>query len=107
MFEEKSAEEIALLTPAELKAYNKAKEAHEKGADKDKSAGAVKEFYDKKGAETLENFKTGGTAATVNLTNKTEVEFIADHGFFKKGHRQEVSDVALEIYTTAGVIKKL
>lgn len=112
MFTEKTPEEIAALNPEELKAYNAEKKAHEAKVAKDakstdKSAGAVKEFYDKKGAETLENYKKGGNPATVNLTNKTLVEFTEDFGFFKKGHTQEVSDVALAIYEGKSVVKKL
>jgi hypothetical protein len=112
MFKEKTQEEIAALNPEELKAYNAEKKAHDAKVAKeaknaDKSAGAVKEFYDKKGAETIENYKTGGSAKTVNLTNKTSVKFTEDYGFFKKGHVQEVSDVALAIYEGKGVIKKL
>jgi len=115
MFTEKTPEEIALLNPEELKAYNAEKKAHDakvakeaKDAAKgDKSAGAVKEYYDKKGAETLENYKKGGNPVTVNLTNKTLVEFTEDYGHFKKGQSQEVSDVALAIYESKGVVKKL
>lgn len=112
MFTEKTPEEIAALNPEQLKAYNAEKKAHDAQVAKDeakadKSAGATKAFYDKKGAETLENFKKGGTAAVVNLTNKTLVEFTEDFGFFKKGHKQEVSDVALAIYEGKSVIKKL
>jgi hypothetical protein len=113
MFTEKTPEEIAALNSEELKAYNAEKKAHEKSikdAEKvtnDKSAGATQEFYEKKGKETLENYKTGGSAATVNLTNKTLVEFTEDFGYFKKGHKQEVSDVALAIYENAKVVKKL
>ena len=112
MFKEKTPEEIAALNPEQLKAYNAEKKAHDAqvakdAAKTDKSAGAVKDFYDKKGAETLENYKKGGTASVVNLTNKTAVEFIEDFGFFKKGHVQEVSDVALAIYESNKVIKKL
>ena len=102
MFKEKTQEEIAALNPEELKAYNAEKKAYDAKVAKDaknadKSAGAVKEFYDKK----------GGTATTVNLTNKTLVEFTEDFGYFKKGQSQEVSDVALSIYEGKGVIKKL
>lgn len=112
MFIEKTSEEIAALNPDELKAYNADKKAHEKslkaGANpEDKSAGATKEWYDKKGAETRENYLKGGSAASVNLTNKTLVEFTEDFGFFKKGHKQEVSDVALAIYEGQKVVKKL
>lgn len=112
MFIEKTKEEIAALNPEQLKAYNAEKKVNDaqvakEAAKGDKSAGAVKEFYDKKGAETLENYQKGGTAAIVNLTNKTLVEFTEDFGFFKKGHKQEVSDVALAIYEGKNVIKKL
>jgi len=108
MFVEKTTEEIALLGPEDLKAYNAEKKAATKASEKGaKSAGITKEFYDKKGAETLENYKKGGTAATVNLTNKTLVEFTKDFGYFKKGQSQEVSDVALAIYESKEVVKKL
>lgn len=117
MFQEKTPDEIAALNPEELKAYNAEKKAHDakvakeakntQNTDTDKSAGATKEFYDKKGAETLENYKKGGTPVTVNLTNKTLIEFTEDFGHFKKGQSQEVSDVALAIYESKSVIKKL
>lgn len=115
MFTEKTPEEIAALNPEELKAYNADKKAHDakvakeaKDAAKgDKSAGATQAYYDKKGAETLENYRKGGNPVTVNLTNKTEVEFTEDFGYFKKGAKQEVSDVALAIYESKGVVKKL
>lgn len=115
MFKEKTPEEIAALNPEELKTYNAEKKAHDAKVAKvaketknaDKSAGAVKDFYDKKGAETLENYQKGGSATNVNLTNKTSVEFTEDFGFFKKGHVQEVSDVAFAIYESKNVVKKL
>lgn len=110
MFTEKTAEEIAALNPEQLKAYNadkKAFKSQKEAAKNDPSAGATKEFFDKKGAETVENFKKGGSAVTVNLTNKTLVEFTENFGFFKKGHVQEVSDVALAIYEGKNVVKKL
>lgn len=111
MFQEKTAEEIAALNQEQLKAYNAEKKAFEKSqkeaAKNDKSAGATKQFFDKKGAETAENFTKGGSAVTVNLTNKTWVEFTENFGFFKKGHVQEVSDVALAIYESKNVVKKL
>jgi len=115
MFTEKTPEEIAALNPEELKTYNAEKKAHDlkvakdaKDAKKnDKSAGATQEYYDKKGAETLENYSKGGKAATVDLVNKTLVEFTEDFGYFKKGDSQEVSDVAFAIYSGKGVIKKL
>ncbi len=69
--------------------------------------GAVQEFFDEKGEETRQNLLKGGSPVIVNLTNKTEVEFVSDYGFFKKGQRQEVSDVALAIYQKKGVVKKL
>ncbi len=108
MFVEKTKEEIAALSPEELKAYNaekKANDAANKNANS--SAGVVKNFMEKKADESLENIRKGGSAVTVNLTNKTMVEFTQDFGFFKKGHRQEVSDVALAIYEEKKVIKKL
>lgn len=115
MFTEKTPEEIAALNPEELKAYNAEKKAHDakvakdaKDASKaDKSAGATLEYYEKKGKETLENYSKGGKAATVDLTNKTLVEFTEDFGYFKKGQSQEVSDVALAIYQDKKVVKKL
>lgn len=115
MFQEKTLEEIAALNPEELKAYNAEKKAHEakvakeaKGTAKtDKSAGAVQAFYNEQGAKTLENHQKRGNPVTVNLTNKTVIEFTEDFGFFKKGDSQEVSDVALAIYEKAGVVNKL
>ena len=114
MFIEKTQEEIALLSPEDLKAYNAAKKANDKAVkdgtlsiETENTSSAVKEFYDSKGAETAENYSKGGKAATVDLTNKTLVEFTQDFGYFKKGQTQEVSDVAFAIYNGKGVVKKL
>ncbi len=67
----------------------------------------VGKFYAEKGQESLENLQKGGKEVIVSLTNTTKVEFIKDFGFIKKGHIQEVSDVALEIYSREDVVKKL
>jgi hypothetical protein len=71
------------------------------------AAGATEAYYAEQGAKSLENAKTMGEPVKVSLINKTAVRFIKDHGFFKKGHTQEVSDVALAIYEKAKAIEKL
>lgn len=112
MFEEKTQEEIAKLTPEELTAYNKAKAAAEK-AKKDaekgssKSAGVTEKHFQEQGEKSKENRSNGGEDVKVSLTNKTMVEFTKDFGHMTKGHKQEVSDVALAIYEKAGVVKKI
>ena len=104
MFQEKTPEEIALLSAEELKAYN----AAEKAADKDaKAKDPVKDHFEAKGKQSKENIANGGSPVIVSLVNKTLVRFTKDYGFMKKGHEQEVSDTALEIYTKEGVIEKL
>lgn len=72
-----------------------------------KAAGITKEYFDEQGAKSLENKRNGGEEVKVSLTNKTIVEFTEDFGYFKKGHIQEVSDVALAIYEKKKVIKKV
>lgn len=69
--------------------------------------GIVKEYFDAKGKQSVENRTKGGEDVEINLVNKTTVEFIKDFGFIKKGHVQDVSDVAYDIYNAKGVIKKL
>lgn len=71
------------------------------------AAGKTTEYFEEQGEKSLENRKAGGSDVTVSLTNKTLVRFTKDHGYFKKGHEQEVSDVALAIYEKAKVIEKL
>ncbi len=81
----------------------------EKGTEKakDASAGKTKEYFEEQGEKSKKNRSQGGEDVKVSLTNKTLVRFKANHGFFKKGHEQEVSDVALAIYEKAGVVEKL
>jgi predicted transcriptional regulator len=68
----------------------------------------VQAFFDEKGKETAENLAKQGSPVKISLTNKTMVEFTKDYGkHIKKGHKQEVSDVAFEIYNKAGVVKKV
>lgn len=75
--------------------------------EKDAAAGGTKEYFEEQGAKSKSNRSQGGEDVKVSLTNKTLVRFKKDHGFFKKGHEQEVSDVALAIYEKAGVVEKL
>lgn len=79
----------------------------EKEKDTKKNTSIVEDFYNKKGEETAENISKGGKEKTISLTDKINVEFIKDFGFFKKGHVQEVSAVAFEIYNDKKVVKKL
>lgn len=115
-FVEKTPEQIAALSPDELAAYNKEKEAAEKAADKaakketsekNPAAGATQEHFQEQGQKSKENRTNGGEDVKVSLTNKTKVRFTADFGHMKKGHEQEVSDVALAIYEKAKVVEKI
>lgn len=67
----------------------------------------VKEYFEEKGAESAKNRASGGKDVSISLTNKTKVEFTKDYKGIKKGHTQEVSDVAYEIYKKADVVKKV
>lgn len=67
----------------------------------------VQEYFEEKGAESAQNIAKGGKEVSISLTNKNNVEFIKDYKGIKKGHVQEVSDVAFEIYKKAGVVKKV
>lgn len=111
-FVEKTPEEIAALNPDQLAAYNKEKAAAEKAAkaaEKANSgaAGATEKHFQEQGQKSKENRANGGEDVKVSLTNKTKVRFTADFGFIKKGHEQEVSDVALAIYEKAKVVEKI
>lgn len=87
------------------KTDNNAKVDSKANADK---KNPVQEILDEKGKQSAENISKGGNNVKVSLTNKTKVEFTKDYGkHIKKGHVQEVSDLAFEIYDKAGVIKKL
>ena len=82
-------------------------EAKEKTTEKEGATNPVQEFFDKKGEESASNLAKGGSEATISLTNKVNVEFIEDYGFMKKGHVQEISDAAFEIYNSLKVVKKV
>ena len=71
------------------------------------SAGKTKEYFEEQGEKSKENRSKGGEDVKASLTNKTMVRFTKDHGFFKKGHEQEVSDVALAIYEKAKAVEKI
>lgn len=71
------------------------------------AAGKTEEWFQEQGAKSKQNLSQGGKEVEVNLINKTLVEFTENFGFLKKGHVQEISDVAFAIYEKAGVIKKL
>jgi hypothetical protein len=83
------------------------KAAKESTENLGEAANPVKEFFEKKGKESTENLAKGGSEATISLVNKVNVEFIEDYGFIKKGHTQEVSESAFEIYNDLKVIKKI
>jgi hypothetical protein len=100
------------------KGENTQKETKPKGAAKTKkdqpdetdlaaAAGKTAEYFEEQGAKSKENKSAGGSEVVVSLTNKTMVRFTKNHGYFKKGHEQEVSDVAYAIYDKARVIEKL
>lgn len=80
--------------------------AAEKAGEETKNP--VQKVLEQKGKQSAENIAKGGSAVKVSLTKKTLVEFTKDYGkHIKKGHVQEVSDLALEIYEKAGVVKKV
>lgn len=108
------------MTPEEILAAETAKgaEAAKPKASKTKkdqpepsdiaaAAGKTQEYYEEQGAKSKHNLSQGGKEVEVSLTNKTLVRFTKNFGFLKKGHEQEVSDVAYAIYEKAGVIEKL
>lgn len=72
-----------------------------------KEEATVKSVLDKKAEQTVENLSKGGKPVKVNFTNTTEVVFTSDYGYIKKGHKQKVSDLALEMYQKAGVVEKI
>ncbi len=85
----------------------KAEDLKEKNEIVEGGKSDVQQFFDEKGEETQSNLSKGGSPVVINLVNKTMIEFTENYGFFKKGHKQEVSDVALAIYQKKGVVKKL
>ena len=103
--EESAALDTANNTVKAPKAKGK-KDAPEQ-SDLDKAAGITEEYFDEQGAKSRSNKANGGTEVVVSLVNKTLVRFKENFGFIKKGHEQEVSDVAYAIYDKAGVIEKL
>lgn len=96
-----------IMSESKTTPINSSKAAKEIIADKASKNSATKEFYDEKAQQTRENLSKGGEPVTVDLVNKTRVQFTKDFGHIKKGHIQEVSDVAFGIYDKKGVIKKL
>lgn len=77
-------------------------------APEKKEKNLVQEHFEAKAGDTKKNLASGGKPATISLTNKVKIEFTKDYGnHIKKGHKQEVSDTAYEIYLKQGVVKKL
>jgi len=74
---------------------------------KKETIGIVNEFYEKAGAQTIENLKNNRDPKTINLTNKISGRITKDFGSFKKGHEQEFSEVAYAIYEAKKVIEKI
>lgn len=72
-----------------------------------KEGPSVKEVMQAKADQTVKNLQSGGKAVKISLTNTTNVVFTKDYGFIKAGHKQKVSDLALEIYQKAGVVEKI
>ena len=70
----------------------------------EKPAGATEAYFDSMGEKSQENKKNGGEEVKVSLTNKTLVRVKQDYGFFKAGHVQEFSDVALAIHEKGGMV---
>lgn len=106
-----SQEEIAGLETAKdvkqkANAFNTRKDAVEP-SDIAAAAGKTEEWFQEQGAKSKSNLSQGGKEVEVSLTNKTLVRFTKNFGFLKKGHEQEVSDVAYAIYEKAGVIEKI
>ena len=82
-------------------------EAAKKSEEGTEAKGIVEAHFEAKGKQTKENLSNGGSPVVVSLVNKTLVRFTKSFGFMEKGHVQEVSDTALEIYTKEGVIEKI
>ena len=77
------------------------KKAEEKG-------NLVEKHFQEKAEKSKENIRNGGEAVTISLVNKVNVRFTKDFGaFIKKGHTQEVSETAYEIYNKENVVEKL
>lgn len=72
-----------------------------------KDEATVQTVLESKAEQTKKNLSQGGTAVKVSIVNTTEVIFTADYGYMKKGHKQRVSDLALEMYQKAGVVERL
>lgn len=104
--EESAALDTANNTVKAPKANKTKKDAPEQ-SDLDKAAGITEEYFDEQGAKSKSNKSNGGSEVVVSLINKTLVRFTENFGFIKKGHEQEVSDVAYAIYDKKGVIVKL
>ncbi len=105
--EEILAAETAKGAEAANKGKNKAKNDQPTASEMEAAQGKTAEYFEEQGKKSKENKAQGGKEVEVSLTNKTFVRFTKNHGFFKKGHEQEVSDVAFAIYDKAGVIEKL
>ena len=78
-----------------------------KEANTEEQKGIVEAHFEELGAKTRDNLSKGGNPVVINLVDKVNVQFTKDFGFMKKGHVQEVSETAYEIYKKAGVIEKL
>jgi len=82
--------------------------ANEKQTADKKPGGIVADYFSEQGAKSRKQRSEGGDDVKVSLVNMTNVRFTEDFGeHIKKGHEQQVSDVALAIYEKAGVIEKI
>jgi hypothetical protein len=66
---------------------------------------AVEQYFEDKGKTSKNNLSNGGEETKISLTNKKLVRFTADTKYIRKGHVQEVSESAFEIYNKLGVIE--
>ena len=72
------------------------------------AAGITAEYFAEQGAKSADNRSKGGEDVKLSLTNKTTVRFTKDFGkHLKKGDVMEISDQAVAIYMSKGVIEKL
>lgn len=96
-------EEVAIEAVVEAPKKGKAKKDEPTASEMNAAAGATEDFYKEQGAKSQENRKNGQEDVKFNLTNKTRIKVLENHGFMKAGTTHELSDVALAIHDKAGM----
>lgn len=67
----------------------------------------AKDHFEKKAAQSKKNKAEGGKNVVIDLVKKVRVRFTQDFGYIKKGHEQDLSETAFEIYNSKGVVEKV